>query len=398
VTAGPDAVVVGAGIAGLTAAIALDRIGLDVQVVERATALTEAGTALSLWPNALAALRHIGLGEAVAGIGTEEPAGVVRKPSGRLIMTLDQSRLHRQLGTPTLVVHRGDLQRCLLDAASHLPIRMETSVARVGTEGGVGRAELRDGEVLTAPLVLACDGIHSVARSVVPNPPVSYRGRTSWRAVIGGASDLVPGACLTAGAGQQFIASRLRGDAVYWAADVGLPEGANALLADRREFLLRAFSGWHDPITELIARTDGDGLVIADLYDSVPSTLRAGRVVVLGDAAHPMTPDLGQGACQAIEDGVSIAAFLDRHPDPEVALARYEAARLPRARQMVRESRLLGVLATAESPALTALRDAAARMPDWLNARLVARYASEASFLATLPPGGDPPRPRAAGE
>jgi 2-polyprenyl-6-methoxyphenol hydroxylase-like FAD-dependent oxidoreductase len=146
----PEVIVVGAGIAGLTAAIALDRVGIGVLVVERATALTQAGTALSLWPNAQAALHRIGLSEAVAAIGIEEPSGSVRAPSGAEIMTLDQSRLHRDLGTPTLIVRRGDLQRVLLDAASHLPIRMRCSAARVDPGGDVGVVTLAGGETLHA--------------------------------------------------------------------------------------------------------------------------------------------------------------------------------------------------------------------------------------------------------
>src|ERR1039458_9301600 len=112
-----DVLVVGAGIAGLAAAIALDRAGIRVQVIEKATALTQAGTALSLWPNALAALELIGLSKAIAAIGIVEPNGTICEWSGREIMRLNQSRLQQRLGTPTRVVHRGDLQQVLLARA-----------------------------------------------------------------------------------------------------------------------------------------------------------------------------------------------------------------------------------------------------------------------------------------
>jgi 2-polyprenyl-6-methoxyphenol hydroxylase-like FAD-dependent oxidoreductase len=380
-----EVLIVGAGIAGLSAAIALDRVGVSVQVIERAAAMTQAGTALSLWPNALAALEHIGLG-AVTGIGVDEQQGVTRRPSGEDLFRLDQSRLNQRLGMPTQIVLRPTLQQLLLDHASHLPIRMNTPASRIDAGDSSVSVELSTGETLRAPVVLACDGIHSVGRTVVGNPRPTFRGRTSWRAVLEGASHLVSEACLTVGQGKQFIMGSLPGDATYWAADVGLPEGANQRLNDKRAFLSDQFSGWHDPIPELIERTDEDRLVIADLYDSVPQRLIAGRVALLGDAAHPMTPDLGQGACQGIEDAVVLASCFSQERDRDLALARYQSARLRRVRRIVRESRLIGRLATTTSPSASFARDVTARhMPQWLNARLVARYASEGAFGKTLP-------------
>lgn len=381
-----EVLVVGAGIAGLTAAIALDRLGVSVQIIERATALTQAGTALSLWPNALAALDRIGLSESIEDIGYQEPTGTVREWSGREIVRVDQSRLYRRLGSPTLIVHRGDLQRLLLDAASHIPTSLHSSVRRAGTQGSEGVVELSSGRILRASVVLGCDGLWSVARGATHNPLPRYTGRTSWRAVVDGAWHLVPEACLSAGQGKQFIVGPLRGNLTYWAADVAMPEGANQALTDKKAFLLNSFSGWHQPVTELIERTGEEQLVTADVYDAVPRVLTAGRVALLGDAAHPMTPDLGQGACQGIEDGVVVAACLGRTSNRDTALADYEAARLRRVQSIVRESRRLGIIATVDSPIIAAMRNVSvAHMPEWLNRRLVARYASEAAFLRTLP-------------
>ncbi len=381
-----DVIVVGGGIAGLTAAIALTRIGRTVRVFERATALTQAGTALSLWPNALAALARLGLTSAISAIGAEEPEGTIRDWTGRKIVTIDQSRLDQRLGTATLTVHRGELQQVLLDAASEARITMRSAVTGVTSMGNAAVVELAGGETFRTPLALGCDGIRSIARAGIDNPPPRFTGRTSWRAVLDGSSDLVDGACLTAGKGKQFIASRLSRGRLYWAADVALPEGANEALADKRGFLLQEFAGWHHPISELIDRTDEGRLVIADIYDSVPRHLFFGRVALLGDAAHPMTPDLGQGACQGIEDGVVLAACLADSPTVDSALAAFEGARLRRVRMMVRESRHLGMMATARSPIVSEIRNGlVSHMPGWLNRTLVARYASEASFRRTVP-------------
>jgi 2-polyprenyl-6-methoxyphenol hydroxylase-like FAD-dependent oxidoreductase len=382
-----EVLIIGAGIAGLSAAIALDRVGVSVEVIERASAMTQAGTALSLWPNALAALGHIGLDGAVTGIGVDEQQGVARRPCGEELFRLDQRRLNQRLGMPTQIVLRPALQQVLLEAVSHLPVRLHATATRIAAGDSSALVELSTGETLRASVVLACDGIHSVGRTVVGNPRPTFRGRTSWRAVLEGASHLVSEACLTVGQGKQFIVGSLRGDAIYWAADVGLPEGVNQRLTDKRAFLRDQFAAWHDPIPELIDRTEQDRFVIADLYDSIPRRLIAGRVALLGDAAHPMTPDLGQGACQGIEDAVVLAACFSQERDRGLALARYQSARLRRVRAIVRESRRIGRLATTTSPSAAFVRDMTARhMPEWLNARLVARYASESAFSKTLPP------------
>ncbi len=248
------------------------------------------------------------------------------------------------------------------------------------------RVELFDGETLRAPVVLASDGVHSVARSLTDNPEPRYTGRTSFRAVLDDANDLVSEACLSAGRGLQFISSPMAADRTYWAADISMPEGANEALTDRKGVLLELFAQWHRPVCDLIERTPAEQLVIADVYESIPKCLRAGRIALLGDAAHPMRPDLAQGACQGIEDGVVVAACVSRDRDLDTALANYEASRLRRVRSMVKESRRLNKLATTQSGVVMGLRNmGVAHMPGWLNRNLVARYASERAFLQTLP-------------
>ncbi len=378
-------VIVGAGIAGLTAAIALDRAGIEVLVVERATALTQAGTALSLWPNALAALDDIGLRQVVIGIGNPEPAGTVRDSSGRMLITVNQGSLSPDAYAQTLIVRRSDLQHLLLDAASHLPIRLNTPAERIRPKHDSVAVDLASGGSIRASVVLACDGIRSISRTLVDNPPLTYRGRTSWRALLEDGADLATTATLTVGGGNQFIAGPLRDGAVYWAADVSLREGENGAMLDRKGFLQHVFRTWHDPIPELIGLTDASQLVIADFYDSIPRRLTAGRIALLGDAAHPMTPDLGQGACQGIEDAVVLAACMGNVDDPLAALEKYESLRLRRVRSVVRGSRRLGQLATSTSTVVVGVRNTVSRhMPQRFNASIAARIASESAFRRTL--------------
>lgn len=285
-----------------------------------------------------------------------------------------------------MIVHRADLQHLLLEAAEGVPMRLNSPVRQVTSNEDGAVVELTSGEQLRADAVLGCDGVHSVTREVLGNPAPRYRGLTTWRAIVNGRTPQVTNAWLTVGAGKQFLASPLRADDTYWGAMVPMAEGANQALADKKAYLLGAFNGWHDPIGELIEATTEEQLVPADVFDAIPKTLTAGRIALLGDAAHPMTPDLGQGACMGIEDGVVAGACLIRHVDPNEALAEYQAARLRRVQSMVRDSRRFGAIFATTSRLGGPMRDAAlGQMPSWINSRLLARYASEAAFEQTLP-------------
>jgi 2-polyprenyl-6-methoxyphenol hydroxylase-like FAD-dependent oxidoreductase len=378
----PRVVVVGAGIGGLTTAIALSRVGCDVLVVERARTLAAVGAGISLWPSGLAALAEIGLEGAVLARGAEFASLAIRTSAGAILNKFDRVAVEQRLGGLGVMLHRADLQQVLVSAAGQVPIQLGVACERVtGTATGASLS-LSDRRILSADLVVGADGLRSKVRdSVAPGAP-KYTGLTSWRAVID--EDLgVADAWLSVGFGKQFLASPLPGSRTYVSGLLPAPAGAAGTIANTVECLRDAFRGWHDPIARLIAAHDTD-CYWTDVYHRPPPTrLVWDRIVLIGDAAHPMTPDLGQGGGQAIEDAVALARCVHASKTLDEALRRFEDARLRRVRRVVRDSRRLGrLLATPHRPAAVA-RDLALRLtPDKTRLSLLAAHAGRSAFEA----------------
>jgi 2-polyprenyl-6-methoxyphenol hydroxylase-like FAD-dependent oxidoreductase len=348
------ATVVGGGIGGLATAIGLGHAGWRVTLLERQPALTAAGAGLLIWPNAVHALRALGVGDQVAEAGViNRDGGGVRRADGRWLIQMDGAALARDLGAPVITMHRADLHE-ILSAA--LPTGVEV---RTGVEITAVPAE--------GDLVVAADGIHSVLRRhLAPQARVRDSGQVAWRAIARGEFDLSAGGGETVGpGGWRFGLAAVGARGVYWYAAGPGPLRTTSPAEQLAELRAR-FTGWHAPISALIAATEPDELlqhVLADL-DPVPRMRFDDRIALLGDAAHAMTPNLGQGAAQALEDAVTLAAEVGPATTAaEVAagLARYEAARRPRVSALVRNSRRAGEVFGARGRVTAAVRDLAIR-------------------------------------
>ena len=379
--------VVGGGIGGLAAAIALKRAGLeDVEVFERAPEIREVGAALTLWSNALAAMARLGLDARVVAAGREVVSGEFREPSGRVIVATPVGDVARELGFPSVCLLRADLQSILVRAVADagVPLRLGAECVSVeGLDSTEPRLRFADGRVVAADVVVGSDGLRSVVRTALfgPEPP-RYAGYPCWRAIARGAGPregLAPGTAFeTWGPGARFGAIDL-GACAYWFASVNAPPNGSDGPDARREILAR-FGGWHAPIRELVESTPNEAIQRLDILDRPPARQwGAGRVTLLGDAAHPSTPNLGQGGCLALEDAIVLARELRLGAAaPERALRAYEAARRARAARVVRRSRRLGALGQWESATLGRMRNAAMRLvPDRLTRRAFAEILEE---------------------
>jgi 2-polyprenyl-6-methoxyphenol hydroxylase-like FAD-dependent oxidoreductase len=377
-------VIVGAGIGGLTAAAALGRDGHAVQIIERARALEEVGAGLGLWPNALRALEELQLGQQVRAIGAVFAAPRVQDLHGRRLSRLDPERVVKRLGRDPMIVHRGQLQSVLRKAAERFPLRLGVAVERVDvTDPRSPVVVLADGESLAADLVIGADGVRSVVRSAIHDATPPRTGDLAWRAVLDSRVE-VDDACLSIGRGHQFLATPMTHGRVYLAGLIGAFAGT---CRESVETLREIYDGWHSPIPRWLNElADGDIHWDAVLHRPPPKTLHAGRVLLIGDAAHPMTPDLGQGGCQAIEDAVVLAAALrSQDAGVDAALNRFSHARRRRVRLIVHESYLTGRVLAAHNRAIAAGRNLLMRLaPPAIALAELARHSSAASFERSL--------------
>ena len=368
------ALVVGAGIGGLTTAIALRRAGVEIAVLERAAELRESGAGLLLGANAIKVLDRLGLGDAVREIGAPTMVGNLFSWKGETLVSLSADQVVELVGAESFAVHRADLQAILLQALGDDSVRLGAELTNFAQDEKNVRAFLADGGEHSADLLVGADGIHSKVRDNLHgyHSPV-YAGYTSWRGVVDYQRELLSqgGGFESWGRGTRFGCARMGGGRMYWFATRNAPEGGDDSLAGSRQALLDMFRGWHEPIRELIEATTEKDIRRDDIYDRKPTKRWGrGRVTLLGDAAHPMTPNLGQGACQAIEDAFVLAECLREEARVEEALGLYETRRTGRTAAIVRLSRRMGQVGQLENPRLCRLRDAAVKkMPDRFQRR-----------------------------
>jgi len=350
--------IVGGGIGGITAAIALQRVGIEAHVYERAPEIREVGAGISLWANAIRMLDLLGLGDAIRSRALSNAAAGIRDRKGKILSTVSIGELERRFGSAVAVVHRAELIEVLRNALKDDSIHLGHELASFAQDGNTVTAQFTNNVTVKGDLLVGADGLNSVVRSRLLNDgPPRYSGYTGWRAVVNfSRPSLAPSESW--GPGRRFGVVPMIGGRVYWFATQNAKEGERDKPGQTKVHLQELFRGWHEPIESILETTEESAILRNDIYDREPiSNWSKGQVTLLGDAAHPTTPNLGQGGCQAIEDGVVLAACLAPNSNAEAALREYEARRVPRTRGIVLSSRRIGALAQLENPALSFLRN-----------------------------------------
>jgi 2-polyprenyl-6-methoxyphenol hydroxylase-like FAD-dependent oxidoreductase len=375
------AVVVGGGIAGLSSALALHRAGWHVTVLESAPEFAAVGAGLSLMGNALRALDSLGLAEAVRTEGRASYGGGTRTADGRWLARVDAAELARGTGARTLGIHRAALHQILLSALHEVSLVNAAQVVDVVAGPPAEVTYRHHGEPITvrADLVVGADGINSTVRARLwpgVSPPV-YAGSTAWRGVTPQPWPDPQPTVITWGRAAEFGVVPLRDGRVYWYGSVNAPAGKR--YPDEHTAVRTRFDSWHGPIPALIDATPSSAVLRHDLYHLRPPlrTYVSETVALVGDAAHAMTPFLGQGACQAIEDAVVLGWACAGATDLPAALAEYDRRRRPRSQRVARASLAAGRFGQQlHNPAAVALRNAAIRLaPNRVVLRSMARHA-----------------------
>ncbi len=373
----PKVTIVGAGLGGLTAAAACVRAGIEVTVCEQAPELGEIGAGINLTPNVLRALRHLDLDEKVLSHAFRPERHVFRNwKSGRVLFHARvKGEYERHFGAPVCNVHRADLHAVLKGAVPESVLRLGAECVAVRRNTDSAIVTLRDGTEIESDIVIGADGIRSsVRRSLFGPDAPRFTGNIAWRFTIP-ASDLPPGLVKPditnwLGPGGHVVHYYVRSGqlvnvvAVHETAE--WTEESWALRADRSE-AMAAYAGWNDALMQLFERAAT--CFKWGLFDRDPlQQWTVGRVTLLGDAAHPMLPFMGQGAGMAIEDGLALTCLLADNTDPpEVVLKRYEALRLPRTRKVQLGSRGRAAENHLRSPLARFRRDAGFLLRQWFK-------------------------------
>jgi 2-polyprenyl-6-methoxyphenol hydroxylase-like FAD-dependent oxidoreductase len=353
-------IVIGGGIGGLCTAIALRKVGIDAVVYEQAEQLDEVGAGLTIWTNAVKALRSIGLADEVINAGKKIRRGEVRTPKGTVLTRTPFQELERLFGEPSVALHRADLHRVLLDALPSDSVRIGMKCVGFKQDKDKITVSFSDGNREEADFLVGADGIHSVVREMLfPEISLRYSGYTVWRGVVNWENEIdLKTTSETLGRGSRFGIVPIGGKRIYWYATANTPAGQKQTPAERKKYLLAQFKDWHQPIERLIESTPEKFILHNDIFDIAPlKCWHNNRVVLLGDAAHPTTPNLGQGACLAIESAVVLARCLSQTDDWAAALRRYEIERMPRTAWINEQSWRTGKIGQLEGRLSCTLRN-----------------------------------------
>ncbi len=323
---GPRIAIIGGGIGGLTAAVALARKGLAAEVYEQAPVLEEVGAGVGLWPNALTALAPIGLAGKVTQLAVKLAGQGIKRPDGAWLLRIPGEVMARRWGAGFALVHRAELQQLLAAELGPSAIHLGARCTGFEDSGHEVTAHFADGRKVQADVLVGADGVHSAVRAQLFGPAaLCYRGYTAVRSITPAGSVPLPRDGMeTWGRGARFGLGPTSGERIIWYAMWNAAPGGHDTAARLREL----FGAWHEPIPAVIDATPQAAVIRNDIYDRRPArTWGRGRVALIGDSIHPMTPDLAQGACQAILDATTLAGCLAASRGTLAAIRDYQHRR-----------------------------------------------------------------------
>lgn len=352
--------IIGGGIGGLTLAIAMRRAGIRCEVFERAPALKEVGAGVGVWINALKVLDRLGVGDRVRAIGQPLRMAELCSDKGQF---LSRTNIAEILGEPDAgcyLVHRAELHAALAQELPADVVKTNHECVRIEETPDGAAVHFADQPSAVGALIVGADGINSVVRAHLRGrEKPRYSGQTCFRGVIDfPLPDVVDNLREIHGAGKRFGICPLSDNRIYWFAALNAPEGRMIAFADRQDFLLAEYKDWLWDVPKIIAATPSGKILQNDLIDREPiKQWSSGAVTLLGDAAHPTTPNFGQGACLAIEDAMILTRNLIGHAKLRDALHSYEQERYRRTASIVKQSWTFGTLAKWKNPFAVRLRE-----------------------------------------
>lgn len=338
--------IIGAGMGGLTTGIALKKFGHKVTIYEQAEKILPVGAAISLWSNGVKCLNYLGLTEQVAKLGGQmDQLAYIDGLTGDTMTQFSLLPLIEEVGQRPYPVARADLQNMLMDKFGREDIQLGKKMVELQEQEDGVLVKFADGTEIKTDLLIGADGTHSITRTYVLGEQVSrrYAGYVNWNGLVEISEKLTPADQWTTfvGQGKRVSLMPVADGKFYFFFDVPLQIGLENNRAEYKTLLKQYFEGWCAPVQHLIDALDEQKTNRVEIHDIEPfAKFYKGRVVIVGDAAHSTTPDIGQGGCQAMEDAIYLARSLQINTlGLEDALKRYQNKRNERANELVLRAR-----------------------------------------------------------
>jgi len=356
-----EIIIIGGGIAGLTLAACLETLNLPCEIFETSGRPELNGGGLKLWPNALKSYDRLGIVHELKTKGSTIKKGMVKKINGEILSQVPLGNLELSTGFPTLSLTRTDILETLREKISKTVIHYNKKFQSFEETSDGITVFFEDGSSCQGKVLIGADGAQSAIRGqLFADRKLEYAGRISWRGLVD--KNLTGEICPEEenweifGKGSRFGYAHMGARQMGWYAPINNPEDFNP--ADTKKYLLNFFQNWPEPVCALIENTRPETIIRSPIrYRQFDEDWGRGRVTLLGDAAHAMTPDLAQGACQAIEDAVALGDALEEFGPASEALREYENRRIERARYVANRSMSIGKISNNEGVLVSWLMD-----------------------------------------
>lgn len=338
--------IVGAGMGGLTAGIALKKFGHQVTIYEQAAEILPVGAAISLWSNGVKCLNYLGLTDQIQALGGEmESLSYIDGLTCQTMTQFSLTPLYKEVGQRAYPVARADLQRLLMETFGLENIKLGMKMTEIENQSEYVSIRFADGSQIKADLLIGADGTHSITRKFVLGHQVErrYAGYVNWNGLVQIDEKIAPAQQWTTyvGEGKRVSLMPVARNRFYFFFDVPIESGLPNQREQYKTELKKYFKDWCAPVHQLIDCLDEQKTNRVEIHDIEPfMNFYKGRVVLLGDAAHSTTPDIGQGGCQAMEDAIYLARALQINTfGLSDALERYQNKRNDRTKEMVLRAR-----------------------------------------------------------
>lgn len=351
--------IIGGGIAGLTTAIGLSQIGIQADIYEAATELKGIGAGFGLAANAMQALSTLGLQAEVLQLGHLLPDYNILDQRGDVLISPDTARLSRQYRQSNFAIHRADLHQFLLSKIPSTQLHLGKRAIRLKQNANGSTVTFEDGSSIDAEYFIIADGVKSSLRQQLdPTSTPRYSGYTCWRGTLDNTHIQLKKGTETWGARGRFGMTPLANNCIYWYACVNTEANSTVHKNWSIHDLYLHFAAYHASIPEIILSTQEERLIWNDIIDIKPLKKFAfGSILLIGDAAHATTPNMGQGACQALEDAAVLVDELKKEKNIQMAFLNFEKRRLKRTRYITETSWMIGKVAQWENPFLVKTRN-----------------------------------------